>query len=271
MPGRVAIQIKDGVADVRLNRPDKMNAIDQAMFAALQEAGDEVSADPSVRAVVLSGEGRAFCAGLDFSSFQAMAGDGERGNQGGGLLSRAATESPANFAQRAAYVWQEVPVPVIAAVHGVAFGGGIQIALAADIRYVAPDARLAVLEIKWGLIPDMSGTQTLRHLVGLDVAKELTFTGREVSGTEAVELGLATHVSDNPREDALALAAQIATRSPSAIRAGKQLLNASTMSTLEAGLKLEARLQAGLIAKPNQIEAVRANMEKRAPRFTDPE
>ena len=270
MPGRIAIQIKDGVADVRLNRPDKMNAIDQAMFAALQEAGDEVSADPSVRAVVLSGEGRAFCAGLDFASFRGMAGDGERGSSGNALLSDAAAASPANFAQRAAYVWQEVPVPVIAAVHGVAFGGGIQIALAADIRYVTPDARLSVLEIKWGLIPDMSGTQMLRNLVGLDVAKELTFTGREVSGLEAVELGLATRVADDPREEALALAAHIATRSPDAIRAGKKLLNASVLSTLEEGLKLEAKLQGSLIGSPNQIEAVRANMEKRAPRFDAP-
>lgn len=270
MPGRIAIQIKDGVADVRLNRPDKMNAIDQAMFAALQEAGDEVSADPSVRAVVLSGEGRAFCAGLDFASFRGMAGDGERGSSENALLSDAAATSPANFAQRAAYVWQEVPVPVIAAVHGVAFGGGIQIALAADIRYVTPDARLSVLEIKWGLIPDMSGTQMLRNLVGLDVAKELTFTGREVSGLEAVELGLATRVADDPREEALALAAHIATRSPDAIRAGKKLLNASVLSTLEEGLKLEAKLQGSLIGSPNQIEAVRANMEKRAPRFDAP-
>ncbi len=137
-----------------------------------------------VRAVVLSGEGRAFCAGLDFASFTGMAATATAAARN--LRRRARGRSAANYAQRAAYVWQEVPVPVIAAVHGAAFGGGLQIALGADIRVVAPDAQLSVMEIKWGLIPDMSGTQTLRHLVRLDVAKELTFTGRIVSGTEAL-------------------------------------------------------------------------------------
>jgi enoyl-CoA hydratase/carnithine racemase len=163
-----------------------------------------------------------------------------------------------------------LPVPVIAAVHGAAFGGGLQIALGADIRLVAPDAKLSVMEIKWGLIPDMTGTQTLRRLVRLDVAKELTFSGRIVSGEEAVGLGLATRVSSTPLEDALALAAEIAQKSPDAIRAGKQLLNESGLTTLEDGLRLEERLQLGLIGSPNQVEAVQANMEKRAPRFKDP-
>src|SRR5262249_60112411 len=131
----------------------------------------------------------------------------------------------ANYAQQAAYVWTELPVPVIAAVHGVAYGGGLQIALAADMRFVAPDAQLSVMEIKWGLIPDMTGSQTLRRLVRLDVAKELTFTGRVISGTEAAALGLATHGSDRPREDALALAREVAGKSPASIRAGQQLLN----------------------------------------------
>ena len=158
-------------------------------------------------------------------------------------------------------------MPVIAAVHGVAYGGGLQIALGADIRFVAPDAKLSVMEIKWGLVPDMSGTQTLRHLVRLDVAKELTFSGRIVSGTEAVALGLATHVSDTPREAAFALAREIATKSPSAVRAGKRLLNASVTASVEEGLQLEAKLQTSLIGKPEQVEAVKANLERRAPRF----
>jgi enoyl-CoA hydratase/carnithine racemase len=261
---RVSVQIEDHVADVRLSRPDKMNALDAAMFEALIETGRKLATEPQVRAVVLSGEGRAFCAGLDFTSFMGMAGGGER--KGPGLLDRDGA-SPANHAQLAAWVWQELPMPVIAAVHGVAYGGGLQIALGADVRFVAPDAKLSVMEIKWGLVPDMSGTQTLRHLVRLDVAKELTFTGRIVSGTEAVALGLATHVSDTPREAALALAREIATKSPAAVRAGKQLLNASVMASVEEGLRLEATLQTSLIGKPEQVEAVKANLEKRAPRF----
>ena len=160
---------------------------------------------------------------------------------------------------------------MIAAIHGVAFGGGLQIALAADIRFVAPDARLSVMEIKWGLIPDMSGSQTLRRLVRLDVAKELTFTGRVVSGSEAAALGLATHVSDTPREAALELAREIAAKSPSAIRAGKQLLDASGVVDVETGLRLEEQLQSALFGKPDQLEAVRANAEKREARFSNPD
>jgi enoyl-CoA hydratase/carnithine racemase len=219
MSERVRIERKDGIADVRMVRADKMNAIDHAMFAALAEAGAELIDDKSVRAVVLSGEGRAFCAGLDIPGL--MAGGGEKGPN---LFDRT-SDSPANLAQRCAWVWQEVPVPVIAAVHGVAYGGGFQIAMGADIRFVAPDARLSLREMQWGLIPDVAVTQTLRHVVRHDVAKELTFTARVVSGTEAKELGLATHLSDDPHGDAMALAREIAGRNPSAIRAAKQLWN----------------------------------------------
>jgi enoyl-CoA hydratase/carnithine racemase len=267
---RVAVErLPGGVADVRLNRPDKMNALDLPMFEALVATGLDLARDASLRCVVLSGEGRAFSAGLDFTSFQSMAGLAREG-RGPSLLSRDDGGSPANFAQRAAWIWTELPVPVIAAVHGVAYGGGLQIALAADLRFVAPDARLSVMEIKWGLVPDMSGTQTLRRLVRLDVAKELTYTGRVVSGTEAVALGLATRVADDPRAAALAAAADIAARSPDAIRAAKQLLDRSGVAPVEEGLQLEESLQRGLIGRPNQIEAVRANLEKRAPRFSDP-
>jgi enoyl-CoA hydratase/carnithine racemase len=268
MSDRVVIErLPGGVADVRLNRPDKMNALDIAMFEALVAAGSELARDASLRAVVLSGEGRAFSAGLDFASFQGMAGS-ER--SGPNLLTRDGS-SPANFAQRAAWIWTELPVPVIAAVHGVAYGGGLQIALAADLRIVASDARLSVMEIKWGLVPDMSGTQTLRRLVRLDVAKELTFTGRVVSGAEAVSLGLATRVADPPREAALALAAEIAGKSPDAIRSGKRLLDASGVLPVDEGLQLEEQLQRGLIGRANQMEAVRANLEKRPPAFRDPQ
>jgi len=269
MSDRVIVSVQDGVADVRMNRPDKLNALDIPMFQGLVEAGRVVARDRSVRAVVLSGEGRAFCAGLDMSSFQAMAGAGSGG--GPNLLSRDGSQSPANFAQLAAWVWTEVPVPVIAAVHGVAYGGGLQVALGADLRLVAPDARLSVMEIKWGLVPDMSGTQTLRRLVRLDVAKELTFTGRVVDGAEAAAIGLATRTEADPRAAALALAREIAGRSPEAIRAGKRLLDESGRIPVAEGLALEEQLQRGLIGRPNQVEAVRSNLEKRAPRFADPD
>lgn len=277
MTDRVRIEIRDGVADVRLSRPEKMNALDDAMFRGIVDAGERLKADPQVRAVVLSGEGRAFCAGLDFSSFQAMAGDGATQQGDGDGESRAArgllspTDHAGNRAQYTCWVWQDLPVPVIAAVHGVAYGGGLQLALGADIRIVAPDARLSVREIHWGLIPDMAGTQTLRHLVRLDVAKELAFSGRIVPGDEAVALGLATRTSDAPLEDALEMAREIAGRSPHAVRATKQLLNATRLGSVEDGFKLEERLQTGLIGSPNQIEAVQANLQKREPRFKDPE
>lgn len=263
MADLVTIDIVDGVADVRLNRVDKYNALSPDMFQAIIAAGESLAENRSVRAVVLSGNGRGFCAGLDMSSFQGMAG----GSGGAGLLKR--DERPENHAQRPAYVWKRLPVPVIAAIHGVAFGGGCQIALGADIRFAAPDARLSVMEIKWGLIPDMSLTQTLRDLVPLDVAKELTFTGRILSGDEAKALGLVTHVVDDPLAAALALAREIAGKSPDAIRAGKQLLEESWHGDERTGLELESRLQTELIGSPNQVEAVTANFEKRDPVFSD--
>lgn len=268
MSDRVTVAIADdGVADVRLSRPDKLNALDVEMIDGLVAAGESLAGERALRAVVLSGEGRAFCAGLDFSGFRQLAGAGGAG--GRNLFERGAA-SPANHAQRAAWVWRELPVPVIAAVHGVCYGGGIQIALAADVRLLAPDARLSVREIHWGLVPDMSGTQTLRHLVRLDVAKELTYTARVVDADEAVRLGLATRVCESPRDEAFALAREIAARSPDAVRAAKRLLDGAFDGDVAAGLRLEEDLQRTLIGRPNQVEAVRANMEKRPPRFRDP-
>ncbi len=266
MPQRVSVRVEGGVADVRLARPEKLNALDGEMFEALVAAGEGLAADRSVRAVVLSGEGRAFSAGLDVASFAGRGGGGSVVD----LFARS-PGSPANLAQRAAWVWTEIPVPVVAAIHGVAFGGGLQIALAADLRFVSPEARLSVMEIKWGLVPDMSGTQTLRRLVRLDVAKELAYTGRVVGGAEAVELGLATHLADAPREAAFELAREIAGRSPNAVRAAKRLLDASGVVGVAEGLRLEEELQRGLLGQPNQVEAVRANVEKRDPRFRDPD
>lgn len=261
----------EGVADVRLDRPEKLNALDPAMFEALLACGEALGRERSLRAAVLSGEGRGFCAGLDFASFAAMAGGASGAPESPGRSFFARSHGPANFAQRAAWVWTELPVPVIAAVHGVAYGGGLQIALAADLRYVAPDARLSVREIQWGLVPDMSGTQSLRHLVRLDVAKELTFTGRIVSGEEAQALGLATRVAPDPRAAAFEAAREIAARSPSAVRAAKRLLEAAPRVSTEEGLRLEEELQRSLLGGANQVEAVQANLEKRAPRFVDPD
>lgn len=264
---RVTVEITDGVADVRLARPDKRNALDMAMFAGLITTGERLKAEPGVRAVVLSGEGPDFCAGLDFGSFQAMR-DGERPSL---QVDVPPGSGPARAAgQRAVYVWAEIPVPVIAAVTGNALGGGLQIALGADIRIVAPDARLSVLEIRWGLVPDMTGSQLLPELVGRDVAKELTFTGRVVSGEEAVALGLATRVDPDPRKAAMELARSVASRSPHAIRAAKRLLNLAGRVDLATGFAAEQEEIRALIGSPNQVEAVAAEFGKRPPRFTDP-
>jgi enoyl-CoA hydratase/carnithine racemase len=263
---RVSVSVTAGVADVRLNRPEKRNALDPAMFAGLVEAGERLRSDVSVRAVVLSGEGADFCAGLDFTSFRAMT-SGERLSATAQLPSSAGPAKAAG--QRAAYVWAELPVPVIAAVRGNALGGGLQIALGADIRIVAPDARLSVMEVTWGLIPDMTGTQLLPELVGRDVAKELTWTGRVVNGDEAAALGLCTRTDPDPLRAALALAAEIAARSPHAVRAAKRLLDLGGRVDLEAGFAAEQTEIGALIGSPNQVEAVTARFEKRDPTFED--
>ncbi len=265
---RVTIDVVDGVADVRLARPDKMNAVDGAMFEALVEAGDAVRADTSIRVVVLSGEGRGFCAGLDLSSFQAMS-DGPRRSGAQPLLD--AGDRITSRAQQAVYTWTEQPVPVIAAVHGPALGAGFQLALGADIRFIHPEATMSVLEIRWGLIPDMTGSQMLTRLVGLDVAKELVWTGRMVPGTECVELGLATHLSEDPRTDAMALATEIASKSPDAIRGGKRLVSMAGQVSLAEGFAAEASTMASLIGSPNQTESVKAWFDKRAPVYADPD
>ncbi len=263
MDERVHVEQSEGVAEVRLCRPEKHNGLDRRMFDALIETGQRLADDRSLRAVVLYGEGSSFCAGLDFKSFM------REGLPVDELLQRKG-DSPANVAQQAAWVWHELPVPVIAALHGHVYGGGLQIALAADLRYATPDARLSVREIEWGLVPDMTGTQTLRHLVRLDVAKELTFTGRIISGEEAAALGLVTRVAVDPKAAAREVAIQIAQRSPDAIRAGKRLLNQAVTAGTTEGLALEEEIQRGVLGKRNQLEAVAAGMTKRAPAFEDP-
>jgi enoyl-CoA hydratase/carnithine racemase len=254
----------EGVAEVALVRADKMNALDGAMLAELSEAIVRLRGEARLRAVVVHGEGRAFCAGLDKSNFARM-GSGGTGGSFGDLMLR--SDGAANWAQSVCWGWRTLPVPVVAAVHGVAFGGGLQIALGADVRIVHPQTQLAVMEIKWGLVPDMAGIVFLTELVRPDVARELTFTGRTVSGDEAVAIGLATRTADEPLAEARALTRRIAAQSPDAIRAGKRLLNAASPVDAARVLQAESYEQARLIGSPNQAEAARAGLEKRPPAF----
>jgi enoyl-CoA hydratase/carnithine racemase len=267
MEDRIRVEMKDGVADVRMVRTDKMNALDDAMFTALVETGEKLKTQKGLRAVVLSGEGRAFCAGLDMGNFGKMA-SGERSG-GAGLINMPRTAGGSNRAQHAVMVWREIPVPVIAAVHGVAFGGGFQLALGPDIRIVAPDTRMAVLEIKWGLVPDMAGLVLMKGLLRDDVARELTYTGRIFTGEEALTMGLATRVSTDPHGDAMKMAIEIAGKNPDAIRAGKRLLNMAGDADQKTILVHESKEQGALIGSPNQVEAVMSNMQKRAASYAD--
>lgn len=263
MGSTVSVEIDAHVAHVTLNRPDKMNAVSLEMFAELGEIGSRIAADPAVRVVVLSGAGENFCAGIDTTIF---------GGEAGGIDAAAMAPqapSPANVFQRAAYVWREVPVPVLCSIHGVAYGAGMQIALGADIRYAEPNARLSIMEAKWGIIPDMAISATARNVVPLDRIKELAFTARVVTAAEASRLGLITQVHEEPLVAARATAAEIAGKSPSAIRAIKQLFAAGWNASDTESLALEARLQMGLLGGENQREAVLANIEKRAPNFSD--
>jgi enoyl-CoA hydratase/carnithine racemase len=254
-----------GVARVTLNRADKMNALDDAMFDAINAAIARLQGESTLRAVVLHGDGRAFCAGLDKSSLSGLAGD--RPSTIARLEAR--THGLANRWQQVAWGWRQVPVPVTAAVHGMAFGGGLQIALGADVRIAHPDTQFSVMEIKWGLVPDMAGCVLLTELVRADIARELVFTGRIVKAEEAAAIGLATRVAADPLAEAMAWAARIAASSPDAIRAAKRLLNAASPVDAARVLHMEAAEQQAIIGSANQREAVLAGMEARAPRFKD--
>ena len=260
---RVELTIDNGVAHVLLDRPDKMNAIDPAMFAGVLDAGMHLFEEHAVRCVVLSGAGRAFCAGLDMAS---MAESGRHRETP--LTER--THGNANAPQQAAVVWRKLPMPVISAIHGVCFGGGLQIASGADVKVVAPDARLAVMEVKWGLVPDMGGYWLWRGNVRDDMLRELTYTHREFNGEEAAQLGFATHVDANPLAHAMALAQDIAAKSPHAVRAAKALANRWWDATNDQLLMAESHEQMKLMGSKNQREAVLAGLEKRRADFVDP-
>ncbi len=260
MQDRVRITVTDHVADVKLIRSEKMNALDPAMFAGIAEAIEQLSGMAEVRCVVLSGEGRAFCAGLDMASMAS-------GGSGATLADR--THGLANVPQHAAWGWRTLPMPVIAAVHGVAFGGGFQIMSGADIRIASPHARFAIREVYWGLVPDMAGIALWRGIARDDVLRELTYTAREFDGPEALALGFVTKLAEDPWAEAHALAKQIAARNPEAVRGSKKLFNLQPDLDSAAILQAESDVQLGVIRRPNQIEQVMANMEKRAAVFVD--
>jgi enoyl-CoA hydratase/carnithine racemase len=261
---RVVCTITDGVADVRLNRPEKLNALDMALFTALAETAGSLADTPGVRVVVLSGAGRSFCAGLDLTAFSAMAA-GQRWRPADDPTTTGGDGR--SLGQRAVLAWYDLPVPVIAAVRGHALGGGLQLALGADIRLAAPDAVFSVYEINWGLTPDMAGTQLLPRVVGPDIAAELTYTGRLVDAAEADRIGLVTRVVDDPLAAAQALAARIAAVNPDAVGAAKGLLR-QAHGPIEHGLAAERAAMAAIMGSPNQREAAAAGLEKREPRFT---
>jgi enoyl-CoA hydratase/carnithine racemase len=257
---RVKTFLENGVGGVTLSRPGKKNALDLAMFEGLAEAAEKLRGEPDLRAVVLNGEGSAFCSGLDVQNFMADP------QVIGRLLQKTPGET-ANLAQRVAWTWREMPVPVIAALQGEVFGGGLQIALGADIRIAATDAALSVMEIRWGIIPDMAGSRILKDLVAYDVAMELALTGRILGAEEAARIGLVTGIAADPLAEAMRLASAIAGRSPDAVRAVKYLLRKSGRLGDEEGLELETRLQMSLLGGRNQMEAARAGLERREPEF----
>jgi len=264
-PERLLVTVEDHVARVSLNRPEKLNALDASMFRALVAAAERLGEDPRVRAIVLCGEGRAFCAGLDVARFESM----ERGAGAADDLLTRQPGAPWNDSQRAAWVWRELRVPVVAAIHGVAYGAGLQIALGADVRLVSPDARLSLREVTWGLVPDLGASQLTRNTIRLDHLRELVFTGRVVSGTDAAALGLATRAVQDPHVAALELAREIAANSPSAVRAAKAILNEAPYASIADSLRHEEQHARQLVGSPDQQEAVRANREKRPAVFSD--
>ncbi|MGR8920737.1 MAG: crotonase/enoyl-CoA hydratase family protein [Gammaproteobacteria bacterium] len=261
----VTFDLADGVAEIAFNRPDKHNSLTLEMFEAIGEAIDRLNDTAAARVAVLSGNGPSFCAGIDLGLMQLLADEARRPHVLETLLGR--DDGPDNLAQRVAYGWKTAAVPVIAAIDGVAFGGGFQIAMGADIRIASPAARFCIMETRYGLIPDMSITQTLPEHLPRDVALELTLTAREFDADEALALGLVTRVAEDPLAAARELASTVAARSPDAVRACKRLYNEAWRAAPAVGLGLEAALQLEIMGGDNQREAVAAAMERRRPAF----
>ncbi len=264
MDERIVISEKGPVATVTLTRPNKRNALDPDMLKALVDAGQSLARRTDIRAVILTGDGPAFSAGLDISAFPKMA---ELVREAGGLEAR--THGRSNIFQYVSMIWSELPMPVIAAVHGYAFGGALQIILGADIRIAAPDTRFSIMESKWGLVPDMGGVALMKPLVRSDIIRRLTYTAEIFDANQAEKWGFVTELSDEPLVRANELAREIATKSPDAIRSAKAMFIASQELGLEEILLVEARAQMQLIGTPNQTEAVMAAFENREPVFRD--
>jgi len=256
---KVLTEIKDGVAYVTLNRPDALNGIDLDLIDQLIKAAESLKGDKSIRAVVLQGAGRSFCAGLDFASaFK---------NKKRVARFFLAGPKKANTFQKFSTVWRELPVPVVAVVHGHCFGGGLQLVAGADFRFTTPDAKWSILEAKWGLVPDMGGTVPFLDVMPVDIVQRLAMTGEVVSGEQAVELGLATGVSEDPLAEALALIEQIKERSPDSVAATKELIYRNSRGTERRALRLERKLQSIMFKSPNTRIAREAGMKKESPVF----
>jgi enoyl-CoA hydratase/carnithine racemase len=258
---RVRIDIKDNVAEIRLCRSEKLNALDQRMFEAIVKSAAEIAVDETVRAIILSGEGKAFCAGIDLESLESLMSEEGKGR----MLAR--THGVANLYQQAAWAWRELPIPVIAVLQGVAFGGGLQIALGADMRFCEPKTKMSMMEVKWGIVPDMAGTILLRGLVREDVLRELVYTARIFEAAEAEQLGIVTKVCEDSYSTAMMIARSIARQSPRAVRAAKHLLNETQNSSSSEALLRESVKQFALLGGPDQREALLAYREKRDPTF----
>ena len=254
--GHVTLTIEDRLAHVQLNRPEKLNSLTRDVFDDLVELGQRLNADPDVACVVITGAGRAFCAGLDLSAFDEMK-SGER-NPAVALGERLGAARA--LGQKAVHVWSLLEVPVIAGVEGVAFGGGLQLALGADVRVMAPDTKISMMEINWGLAPDMGGTQLLPQLVGPSQAKYLTFTGEVISGTRCGEIGMADEVTENAVDRALELGREIADKSRSALVWAKKLIDMAETASLDDGLDAEQDAIAELMGGAEQVEAVDKRM-----------
>lgn len=264
---RVELSVENHIAHVQLSREDKMNALDEPLLKGLLEAAATIKNDNSVRVVVISGKGKAFCAGLDMMNFAALLDPNGDKSVTSNLSER--THGIANEIQYVAWAWRELAVPVIAAVHGVCVGGGLQIALAADMRYAAPDARFSILEMRWGIIPDMSSTQLMRHHVPEDAIRELTYTARMFDVEEAREYSFVTKIVDDPVAHAFSVAEQIVKRNPHAVRASKRILNEANYVSAAEGLLMESQEQDKIMGTANQLEAVMSEMEKRPAKFID--
>jgi enoyl-CoA hydratase/carnithine racemase len=261
MTDRVLLDVRDGVAYVTLNRADKYNGLDLPMLHGLVDTAGRIAADPGIRVVILAGDGNAFCAGLDFASV---------GQAGPVALARAGLKLPGqktNLFQRACWAWRELPVPVIAVLHGHCFGGGLQLALAADFRFATPGCELSIMEAKWGLIPDMTGSVTLRELVPMDVAKRLAMTAEIFDGRQALAYGLVTGAADEPLKEAEALAGQLLERSPDAVALTKRLLHRTWTRTPRWAFLTETVLQARLMRGANHRIARSANLAKELPAY----